>query len=101
MPEPTWQNDTTCPDCGARQKLQTNATGVRPPRDGDIAVCWRCRSFSLFAVGPLGLFRRKPTQAEDEEIRADPRLRTLLGAAAESFTPTEAAALSRGAIDGQ
>jgi hypothetical protein len=81
MRESTYQQPTTCPHCGTSQDLATNATGARPPQAGDVAVCWRCHGIAVFAAGPFGVVRRKPTEQEDARIRSDPRLRRVLAAA--------------------
>jgi len=80
--ESTYQQPTTCPHCGVGQDLHTNTTGARPPEDGDVAICWRCGDVAVFAAGPFGVTRRKPTGPEDARIRRDPRLRRVLAAMA-------------------
>jgi hypothetical protein len=98
--EPTTRAATTCPACGAEQDLHTNATGVRPPVPGDVAVCWRCGGVAVFTTGPFGLLRRPPTAAEEATIRSDPRITRLLDEMWASNGPTAAAKTARGDRDG-
>ena len=71
-----------------------NQPGARPS-DGDVAVCWRCRAVSVFAVSPLGVVAlRAPTADEERDVMADPRITASLDAVADSRSPAQAAALA-------
>jgi hypothetical protein len=85
--ESTYQQPTTCPHCGASQDLHTNTTGARPPKDGDVAICWRCHGIAVYAAGPFGVVRRKPTEQEDAQIRRDPCTRHVLTVMARARGP--------------
>ena len=72
-----------CPHCGAEAVAHDHTEGTASPEVGDVSICPGCRCLSVFAFGPLGLFRRKPTASELAVFMADSRLRAALAALAE------------------
>lgn len=98
---PNHQLAARCPHCGVRLLASSGLTTDKPPFDGAVAICGECGGVGVFVVGPLGVTIRVPPAAEEEAIRADPRVRRALGALAESYDSWTAADLAyEGDADG-
>ncbi len=83
-----------CPHCGQINDAHLGVD-VPIPRDGDIGICWSCRGLAIFTVHDGQVGQRLPTAAENAKLRADPRLRQMYAAMAESYRPSEAVELIR------
>jgi hypothetical protein len=69
----TWLAATAaCPHCGHDLDEHAEFSGNGDPEPGDVSICLYCRNLSLFDTGPGGLYLRKPTPAEYDEIAAHP-----------------------------
>lgn len=88
---------TSCPHCGRTNDNHDGPTRDTKPRPGDVSFCWSCRGLAFFDRTPLGVLTlRLPTPEEHAELDADPNVRAALAAAAESYTPAQAADLRWG-----
>lgn len=65
-----------CPHCGVDIDCLSHATKHAKP--GDIGVCFHCAGIVILDDG---LRRRLPTEAESEELLADPRVVAVVFAA--------------------
>lgn len=86
-----------CPWCHEQQDAEqvVNAAPHTTPSPGHVSICWSCHRVSVFAVGPFGLIRRKPTAKEQVAIDAHPAVRLTLAVMAESDSPNRAARVAR------
>jgi len=71
-----------CPHCGAEVDCHEVVTGKADPGPSDVSICFYCRNLSMYVTGPLGLYLRKPTTAEYDDIVNDPNVTTALHALA-------------------
>lgn len=85
----------TCPHC-RRVNDSHISRDAEVPGDGDVSICWRCRKLAVFVETPTGYAVRMPTPDEQAEFDQDPDIRAALAAAAESYTPSQAATLLGG-----
>jgi hypothetical protein len=60
-----------CPHCGAPNDCHDGTESSHVPGDGDVSICAGCRNIAIYAVSSLGLWLRRPTQAEYEELAKD------------------------------
>lgn len=61
----------TCPHCGYRMDMATEAYGDTAPKPGDISLCAKC---GVLAVFDEQMRQRAPTPAEALAFNADPRV---------------------------
>lgn len=80
-----------CPHCGRLNDAHSSPDADRPG-DGDVSVCWSCYGIGIFTADGI----RLPTLEEKAELDADPEVRAVLAAMAESYTPSQAVGLLRG-----
>jgi len=76
--------DTVCPHCGQHNDHNTESVPdggpVRAlPIDGDYSLCVGCATVSMFVNGPLGMFVRPLTAAEELEALVDPDVQEWVG----------------------
>ena len=88
---------TECPYCGRNNDLHDSDMPEATPDEGSVSLCWRCRQPSIFTLVGDELVLRKPTGEELAEILAHPVAKAALAAMAESYRPSEAVNLWRGA----
>lgn len=84
--------ETFCPWCGKRNDTDFKADSPGVPKPGDVSLCWGCRRVSVY--DHMGTVRR-PTDEEQQEIDADPRVRRAQGLMAVAIDPLDAVNRSR------
>jgi hypothetical protein len=84
--------ETFCPWCGKRNDIHHQVDSPGVPKPGDVSLCWACRRTSVY--GHLGGLRR-PTDDEQREIDADPRIQRALRTMAVAVDPDDAVARAR------
>ena len=74
----SFEQSTICPHCGVPHELARALaiTGVRPPTDGDVALCVNCGHFCVFDQKVNGCLR-KANEREAAEMAEDPRSVTI------------------------
>lgn len=90
-----------CPWCGRVNEIHVGETSSKLPKDGDFAICWGCKRFAVFSIGPFGLTQRLPTEEELDEIAGDPRAQSALANMIGSKNPIQAVAQWRRELNGQ
>ena len=78
---------TACHQCGKTIDATTGATTNERPKAGDVSLCWHCGAFSIF-TSPTEM--RPATPDEAKAIEADPDIRRIRHAIAESYSPKQA-----------
>lgn len=87
----------TCPTCGRVNQLHNGTQDpAATPRDGDVGICWGCRTPYMYAAINGRLAGRVMSAEERAEVMADPHIRAVLGAMTESETPRQALDLLHG-----
>ncbi len=81
----------SCPHCGRVNTLHEDRGG-NTPEPGNISICWVCKGMGVFTETGI----RIPTVEEWSELEADPEVRAVRAAMAESYTPDQVADLLRG-----
>lgn len=82
-------NPMGCPHCGKHIDRQSGH-GNTHPKPGDIGICWGCKGLMVFALTPVGLMLRLPTEEEQRDAATHPQLRTLLKSLAIADDPGHA-----------
>lgn len=69
-----------CPFCEHREaEGHVCATGDQPlPATGDCALCANCGRLAIYQQTAWGMNLRKPTDAEQEAMRHDPKIQSVL-----------------------
>lgn len=61
-----------CPNCGKALVRHSHAAGpAGDPEVGDVSLCENCLAFSVFDENDGVLYRRRPSNAEWQEILGD------------------------------
>lgn len=84
-----------CPHCGGPADVADGQDPASRPGHGSVGVCAYCSGIQIFEQSRLGLFLRAPTPAELAELEADPKVKRVRAALAESYTWREALDLYR------
>lgn len=79
-----------CPFCG-RPNDAHSTQHDRPPVDGALSICWKCRNVGIFVSDSFGrLSIRRPTPVEAEAIAYNPNVARARAALDQSSDPYEA-----------
>lgn len=73
-------NPMRCPACDAELNGAFNTETDRRPRPGDRTFCLDCRAILLFDGDEKALTLRRPTDDEERELLADPRIQRIAAA---------------------
>lgn len=88
--------NTTCPHCGRENNMHAETFDTKTgPEDGDVSICWKCHEVSFFASDRPGGLRKPETPQEIWNATMEPQIQQAIHAMRESYTPTQAAALTK------
>lgn len=84
----------SCPSCGrANTEHDSIDEPSAAPGEGDLSLCWGCRSVAVYEINPLRL--RFPTDAELREIMTSLNIARALSAMNTRLGPTAAVRAAR------
>lgn len=86
-----------CPHCGKHLDCHHGVDPADVPQHGNSSICFNCHGVSIFVDLGDGLWLRKPTAGELDEIFADPDIRNFVMSMGLASTPAQAVQMLRSA----